>query len=159
VLARSSFLLLLPGLAVTTACCLRPVTARSLIVRASTVVAIACFVASPWWVRNCIVLRDFMPLGTQGGFNLPDEDSDVAVKTGGVWSGLAMRQVWAQRFDDTTLMPYLRREGFPQERRLRELWPGGEPGFGWMIYAMTSGQILLERELAITGRNAAIDWI
>ena len=33
--------------------------------------AVAIVVISPWWIRNIVVLDAFMPLGTQGGINLP----------------------------------------------------------------------------------------
>ncbi len=37
---------------------------------------------TPWWVRNCIVLDAFMPLGTQGGIALPGAYSEYAWRSG-----------------------------------------------------------------------------
>ncbi len=59
--------------------------------RRSTGLAIGVFLAAvlllpmPWWIRNCIALDAFMPLGTQGGIGLPGGYSDAAVEASGVW--------------------------------------------------------------------------
>jgi hypothetical protein len=42
-------------------------------------------VVAPWWIRNCRVLGDFMPLGAQGYMELPAGFSDAAVDNRGVW--------------------------------------------------------------------------
>ncbi len=54
---------------------------------AGLVAAAAVLVPFPWWVRNCEVLDGFMPLGTQGGINLPQGFSDLAQANGGQWTG------------------------------------------------------------------------
>ena len=48
------------------------------------VVAIA--VISPWWIRNIVVLDAFMPLGTQGGINLPMGFGPRALRSQGIWA-------------------------------------------------------------------------
>lgn len=47
--------------------------------------ATAIVVISPWWIRNIVVLDAFMPLGTQGGINLPMGFGPRALKNQGIW--------------------------------------------------------------------------
>jgi len=53
-------------------------------------------VCLPWWVRNCVVLRSFMPMGTQGGINLCVGYCDRARDSRGIWFG----QIKAEEFHD-----------------------------------------------------------
>lgn len=48
--------------------------------------AVAIVVISPWWIRNIVVTRAFMPLGTQGGINLPMGFGPRALRHQGVWA-------------------------------------------------------------------------
>jgi hypothetical protein len=48
-------------------------------------VAVALLVVGPWWVRNCVVLEAFMPLGTQGALNLPAGFGPRALRFKGQW--------------------------------------------------------------------------
>ena len=48
--------------------------------------AVAIAVISPWWIRNMAVTRAFMPLGTQGGINLPMGFGPRALRHQGVWA-------------------------------------------------------------------------
>ncbi len=48
--------------------------------------AVAIIVISPWWIRNIVVLDAFMPLGTQGGVNLPMGFGPRALRSQGVWA-------------------------------------------------------------------------
>lgn len=48
--------------------------------------AVAIAVISPWWIRNIVVLDAFMPLGTQGGINLPMGFGPRALRSQGVWA-------------------------------------------------------------------------
>jgi 4-amino-4-deoxy-L-arabinose transferase-like glycosyltransferase len=48
--------------------------------------AVALIVISPWWIRNIAVLDAFMPLGTQGGVNLPMGFGPRALRNQGVWA-------------------------------------------------------------------------
>lgn len=52
---------------------------------ATLVVAVACLVCTPWWLRNCVVLRAWMPLGTQGPITLLGGYSDAALGSDGNW--------------------------------------------------------------------------
>ncbi|MGN6133079.1 MAG: hypothetical protein ACTHOU_01220, partial [Aureliella sp.] len=45
----------------------------------------AVLVCLPWWVRNCLVLEAWMPLGTQGATTLVGGYSDEALAHGGQW--------------------------------------------------------------------------
>lgn len=48
--------------------------------------ALACAaLMGPWWVRNCLALDGFMPLGVQAGINLPAGYNDAALENGGNW--------------------------------------------------------------------------
>ena len=49
-------------------------------------VALAIVVISPWWIRNILVLDAFMPLGTQGGINLPMGFGPRAIRSRGIWA-------------------------------------------------------------------------
>ena len=48
--------------------------------------AVAIAVISPWWIRNVVVLDAFMPLGTQGGINLPMGFGPRALRSQGIWA-------------------------------------------------------------------------
>jgi hypothetical protein len=48
--------------------------------------AAAIAVMSPWWIRNVMVLDAFMPLGTQGGINLPMGFGPRALRHQGIWA-------------------------------------------------------------------------
>jgi hypothetical protein len=48
--------------------------------------AVAIAVISPWWIRNMVVTRAVMPLGTQGGINLPMGFGPRALRHQGVWA-------------------------------------------------------------------------
>ena len=52
----------------------------------TVLLAAAVLVPSPWWVRNCLVLHAFMPLGTQGHMVLPAGYSWYAVLHRGQWT-------------------------------------------------------------------------
>jgi 4-amino-4-deoxy-L-arabinose transferase-like glycosyltransferase len=47
---------------------------------------VAIGVISPWWIRNIVVLDAFMPLGTQGGINLPMGFGPRALRHQGIWA-------------------------------------------------------------------------
>jgi len=48
--------------------------------------AAALVVIGPWWIRNVRVLHAFMPLGTQGGINLPMGFGPRAIEHNGEWA-------------------------------------------------------------------------
>ena len=48
--------------------------------------AVALLVMTPWFVRNIVVTKAFMPLGTQGGINLPMGFGPRAFRSQGIWA-------------------------------------------------------------------------
>jgi hypothetical protein len=62
--------------------------------RSLLMLCVALLVLMPWFVRNCIVLRAFMPLGTQGAINLPVGYSNKAISQDGIWSGGAKEYIF-----------------------------------------------------------------
>jgi hypothetical protein len=67
--------------------------------------AVAIIVISPWWVRNIVVLDAFMPLGTQGGINLPMGFGPRALRHQGIWAsnpGDGWPEIAAQNLDIVT---------------------------------------------------------
>jgi hypothetical protein len=67
--------------------------------------AVAIAVISPWWIRNTIVLDAFMPLGTQGGINLPMGFGPRALRFEGVWHSNpedGWPEIAAQKLDTVT---------------------------------------------------------
>ncbi len=61
--------------------------------RATAIVAVAMLVCTPWWVRNCVVLRAFMPLGTQGPITLVGGYNDEAIQLKGQWHETPEKQL------------------------------------------------------------------
>jgi len=97
ILVRSIFVFWLPGLSLLMMACWQWRAKGGLFqaVRiAALYLAVALATVAPWWVRNCIVLGKFMPLGTQGGCALPGGYSDLAVENRGNWTGSAMARIW-----------------------------------------------------------------
>lgn len=67
--------------------------------------AVAILVISPWWIRNIMVLDAFMPLGTQGGINLPMGFGPRALRNQGIWAsnpGDGWPEIAAQKLDIVT---------------------------------------------------------
>lgn len=67
--------------------------------------AAAIVVISPWWIRNIVVLDAFMPLGTQGGVNLPMGFGPRALRSQGIWAsnpGDGYPEIAAQKLDIVT---------------------------------------------------------
>jgi len=67
--------------------------------------AIALLVMTPWFVRNIMVTKAFMPLGTQGGINLPMGFGPRAFRSQGIWAsnpGDGWPEIAAQNLDVVT---------------------------------------------------------
>jgi hypothetical protein len=67
--------------------------------------AVAIVVISPWWIRNIVVLDAFMPLGTQGGINLPMGFGPHALRHRGIWAsnpGDGWPEIAALKLDTVT---------------------------------------------------------
>ena len=107
---------------------------------------------APWWARNMIVSHRFLPLGTQGGFNLPDEYSDLALHTRGLWNGAEMERLWQA----TAITPAQRAErSSPKEVAL---WPD-QPLWAQLLYAVNCESMQTEIAVADLGQHAAVAWI
>lgn len=76
----------------------------------ATFLAVALAIPAPWWARNCAVLGRFMPLGTQGGVNLPLGYSDIALASGGVWRPEGAAAFWAPFEPGFAALPPLQAE-------------------------------------------------
>ncbi len=97
ILVRSFFVLWLPGLPLLIWACWRwgNRSNQSRAVRiAAFYLAVALATVAPWWVRNCIVLEKFMPLGSQGGYALPGGYSDEVLANRGQWTPSPMARIW-----------------------------------------------------------------
>jgi len=67
--------------------------------------ATAILVISPWWIRNIVVTKAFMPLGTQGAINLPMAFGPRAIRFEGMWAsnpGDGWPEIAAQKLDVVT---------------------------------------------------------
>ena len=116
---------------------------------AAGVLAVAVAIQLPWWGRNVAVAGRFMPLGTQGGENLPDEYSDWAVRSGGRWiDGGEMAAVWAAQ------SPAAARPG-PD---VTALFPEFPP-FAALLHAETCESTATELAVAAAGQRAAGRWV
>ena len=119
---------------------------------ASLMLGIAVAIQLPWWTRNVAVAHRFVPLGTQGGINLPDEYSDEAVLRRGLWTGHEMNRLWAA----TAVTAQQRAErARPQ---VLALWPG-EPDFAAVIDAVNCESLQTELDVADVGQRAGLRWI
>ncbi|RMF44975.1 MAG: hypothetical protein D6753_01255 [Planctomycetota bacterium] len=99
ILARSIFFVWLPGIALMVALAERRHRLRAVWAVAGLVCGAGC-VCAPWWVRNCVVSKSFMPLGTQGAIALLGGYNDVARESGGEWqfaAELQLREEMSQR--------------------------------------------------------------
>lgn len=92
VLTRSITVFWLPGLTVLVACSVRGYRLKY----ASLYLAITLLIVSPWWVRNCMVLDRWMPLGGQGAASLRGGYSDEALSDDGNWHGDAEIRIQRQ---------------------------------------------------------------
>ena len=81
ILVRSLFVLWLPGLWLL----LVAIRNKHRLRDATLVMVVAVLLMSPWWIRNCVVLDRFMPLGTQGPITLLGGYCDEALAGGGDW--------------------------------------------------------------------------
>jgi len=90
ILARSLFVLWIPGTWVLLVVLLQT---RHRIRDATLMVLLAMLCLSPWWIRNCLVLERFMPLGTQGPITMLGGYCDEALAGGGDWHPAAEQRL------------------------------------------------------------------
>jgi hypothetical protein len=68
-------------------------------------VGTALLLIGPWWIRNVQVLGSFMPLGTQGGVNMPAGFGPRALRFDGMWTsnpGDGFAEIAALKLDTVT---------------------------------------------------------
>jgi hypothetical protein len=89
ILTRSMMIFWLPGLAILVAVSSDRGGLRWTLL--FVIVVVACL--APWWIRNCIVLERWMPLGGQGAASLCGGYSDEAFADRGNWDGRVEEQL------------------------------------------------------------------
>ena len=82
ILARSLFVVWIPGICLLLIAIVRSPN-RWRVASAALSLTLVCM--SPWWIRNCVVLDRFMPLGTQGSTTMLGGYCDEALAAGGDW--------------------------------------------------------------------------
>ncbi len=161
-LDRAAFVLLIPPLAALLATGARgggggdPARRRMAWGPAAVAIgAVAVALQVPWWARNVAVAGRFVPLGTQGGFNLPDEYGPEPVATGGVWDGLGIRDAWLP--DDPPGRPVPLPPGFTEDRFARLTL--GDRRWHALIVAATCTSTASEVAVADVGTRFAARWV
>jgi 4-amino-4-deoxy-L-arabinose transferase-like glycosyltransferase len=154
-LDRSFFILLLPIFAclLGNAAVAPTASIRFRLRSAGVVLFIAMLVQVPWWLRNIAIAHEMMPLGTQGGFNLPDEYSDHAVATHGAWDGDGMGWAWSTRAGATPAEVAGHFSAVVAGMR------PAHPRSGDAIYATMCGTLSSEIAVAKVGSHSGIRWI
>jgi hypothetical protein len=166
-LDRAIFILALPWICLTLAAARHQPGGRvpnggSTIKSASIILALAMLVQMPWWVRNVAVSGQFLPLGTQGGFNLPDEYGEYALHIGTQWTGKGIRDAWIPPSEATRPIPIP--PGFSRES-FYQLWPftvnydPNDHRLAAVIYAAVCTSLPSEIAVSAAGERAAIEWI
>jgi hypothetical protein len=156
-LDRSVFVPLIPFLSLLMAVA-RPGKTLPRLCHALAILAVSMAVQMPWWVRNVEISGQMMPLGTQGGFNLPDEYGPMAVKHRGVWTGQGMRDALTPPGTPVRLPP-----GYT-EQTFATLWQTPDPNapdryFDVMIDRAVCTSLASEIEVSQIGQRAAKDWV
>ena len=85
VYARSLFVFWIPGIWLLIAFASTRDKLRERWMAASLTITITLLCLAPWWIRNCLVLRTFLPLGTQGAITMLGGYSDQSLAAGGDW--------------------------------------------------------------------------
>jgi len=126
------------------------------------ILGLAMLVQMPWWIRNVAVSGQFLPLGTQGGFNLPDEYGQYALGVGTQWTGKGIRDAWIPPSEASRPIPIP--PGFSQES-FYQLWPftvnydPNDHRLAALIYASVCTSLSSEIAVSSAGQHAAVDWI
>jgi len=99
-----------------------------------------------------------LPLGTQGGVNLPDEYGDNAMVNRGVWTGRGIRDAW------TLVQPVGQPIALPagmSASDFSKLWPWDVTNQRAQAVMVALSGTSLESEIAVSdaGKHAAIEWI
>jgi len=160
-LDRSIFVLMVPFACLTLAAA-KPQPAARVLKSTAVIFAIAMLVQMPWWVRNVAVSGQFLPLGTQGGFNLPDEYGPYALGIGTQWTGKGIRDAWIPPSEATRPIPIP--AGFSQEF-FYQLWPStvnydpNDHRLAAVMYATVCTSLSSEIAVSAAGQRAALEWV
>ena len=118
----------------------------------AVVLVVACLAQLPWWARNVWVAGRFLPLGTQGGLNLPDEYGSWAVFYDGLWTGRAMDEAWMPHASGPIPLPpgYTEAEfaAFQGDRRHHAMLVAA-------VCTSTASEVAVSR----AGTRAAVTWV
>ena len=151
-LDRAAFVLMLAPLCLLLADGGRWWSARRL-QSAAIIAAVAIAVQVPWWARNVAVAGGrLVPLGTQGGFNLPDEYGPAAVAADGVWTGEGITAAWLASGHADLHPP-----GYT-EAQIAALLRASRP-FAALIVAFSCTSTADELAVADVGQRAAARWV
>jgi hypothetical protein len=126
---------------------------RSRAVGAVVILLLACAVQLPWWARNVVVAHRFVPLGTQGGYNLPDQYGSWAVFYGGEWTGRGIRDAWTPDATHPAPLP----PGYT-EAEFNAFW-GGDRRVHAVVAASTGVSTASELAVSDAGMRAAVAWV
>ncbi len=99
--------------------------------RAAIPILVAIVVVAPWSIRNCLILQQFMPLGTKGPITMMGGYCDAAYQQQGNWSN-------------------------EPERYWRKIL---EQSFGDQLASSTEANLLLELELVSIAKREVRQWI
>ena len=155
-LDRAIFTLIMPLICLAVALA-RPGPRVARVKSGFVILALSMLIQMPWWVRNIAVSGRLMPLGTQGGINLPDEYGDIALQTGGAWTGQGIRDAWIP--PSKANRPILIPVGFSKES-FEKLWPSdtNDYRFDAMIYAAVCTSLQSEIAVSLAGQHTAMTW-
>ena len=121
---------------------------------AGITLALSILVQLPWWIRNVSISGRFLPLGTQGGFNLPDQYSDTALSQSS-WTGTGMVNAWTPlTIKDSEIRPPA---GFTEES-FQKLSGGSRREKALFAATFCTS---LQSEIAVSdrGMHAGLQWI
>ena len=127
-------------------------------------------VIGPWWIRNIAVTHTFMPLGTQGGINLPMGFGPRALKFDGIWRsntedgwpeiaardlGPVQSEVELARVRTSQTLSWMRGHPFDVARLMwvhiwQEVRPRGNGISDWLLPAAGAGTLVLRNAPGIS---------
>ena len=125
----------------------------------------ALAVMSPWWIRNITVTGAFMPLGTQGGINLPMGFGPRALASEGIWRsnpeggwpeiaardlGRVESEVQLAKFRTSSTLTWMRQHPIDVLRLMglhvwQEIRPRGVPYSDWLLPAAVLAVAVLRK--------------
>jgi 4-amino-4-deoxy-L-arabinose transferase-like glycosyltransferase len=127
VYARTAFAMWIPLLLVFGLVGLRSEPAAARAKLAAAFLAAGLLLPLPWMIRNCLVLGEFAPLGTQGAINLAGGYGDAALSRGGVWSSPGDAGVWEPLLRQGLTGLELERAKAQRSRELVRSWIAEHP--------------------------------